>query len=381
MCLALAMSGTAAAASPAQGPVAFYPASVTFVSLRTGWALGGTTCGQSTCLALQKTDDGGRSWSSEALPASLVSAANRWPEGEFMAGTALNVRFADPRDGWIYGFVRAETKTGVQVEAALWSTHNGGASWAPVDAPGLSSPYSSILDLEASGGRAYMLIQVGDTVELQTSGVGRDAWAAVRGPHFGLPAGGSNLSGAIVLQGSTGWVVEGNDRGATGAARLVDGRWLAWTPPCADVGGTLAFPAAAGPGFLAAVCVMGGFASPLSPYAPAGATVGSSWLYQSANGGATFSPVAELGGQGQTVGEVIASPSPGVVFLSRSSSSEAQLLATFDSGSQWADVYHGTFSYLGFTSPDQGVAIVASGSRTAMIMTYDGGHHWQKVNF
>lgn len=393
VCLALAAAGPAGAgATPAprvpttgstvQEFPSFYPSSVTFVSLEDGWALGGATCGHSTCLDLRKTVDGGRSWSAQPLPAALVSAADRWPEGNFSAGTALNVRFADPRDGWIFGFVRAQTSTGIQVRATVWATHDGGRSWAPVSAAGLSSPYSAVLDLEAGAGSVYMLLQVGDTVKLLSSNPGGTTWTTVQTPRFGLPAGGSNLEGAIVLQGGRGWVVVGNDRGTTGSARLTGGRWQAWSPPCADVGGTLAFPAASGAGYLAAVCVMGGFASPLSRFAPSGATIGSSWLYQSTDAGTTFSPVVQLGKLGQFVGGVVASPAPGAVLLSRSSAHQQQLLATFDGGTKWSDVYNGTFSYLGFTSPLQGVAIAGTpAGRTAMIMTHDGGRDWQKVSF
>jgi photosystem II stability/assembly factor-like uncharacterized protein len=59
-----------------------------------------------------------------------------------------------------------------------------------------------------------------------------------------------------------------------------------------------------------------------------------------------------------------------------------QLKASFDGGKHWAVVHRGELSYLGFTSPAQGVGIVVSSRNgTTMIMTYDGGRHWAPVGF
>jgi hypothetical protein len=298
-----------------------------------------------------------------------------------MAGAGLSVRFADAQDGWVYGFVRTNGSLGLTVTPALWSTHDGGTTWHSVALAGITAADSSILDLEAGDGHAYVVAQVGDSVKLESTAVAHDAWTAVTGLHLGLPAGGSNMSGAIVLQADVGWLVVGNDRGTTGSARLVGGKWQDWTPPCADVGGTLAYPAAASPSYLAAVCVMGGFASPLSKSAPKGATVESSWLYVSTNGGTSFNAVSQLGKLGTEVGGVIASPAPGIIFLSRSTPTANELEASFDGGHHWSVVYNGSFNYLGFTTASQGVAIVGSASGTAMIMTHNGGHAWQKVSF
>ena len=132
---------------------------------------------------------------------------------------------------------------------------------------------------------------------------------------------------------------------------------------------------------------MGGFAYGLSKAAPAGAALGSSWLYFSDNGGRTFAAGPELGPQGYSFGGVLASPSPGVVLLSRAyfgngDLNEQDLRASFDGGHRWSVVYRGQLSYLGFTSPAQGVGIVQSSkATTTMIMTFDGGHHWAPVTF
>jgi photosystem II stability/assembly factor-like uncharacterized protein len=126
---------------------------------------------------------------------------------------------------------------------------------------------------------------------------------------------------------------------------------------------------------------MGGFASPLSKTAPPGAKVGSSWLYASTDGGASFRAVSQLGQQGDQVGSVIAAPVPGRVLLNRGPYQHQYLAASSDGGRHWSDVRTGTFEYLGFTSADQGVAIVKAPRGTALLMTYDGGRHWAKATF
>ena len=157
------------------------------------------------------------------------------------------------------------------------------------------------------------------------------------------------------------------------------GAWTAWTPPCRSVGGTFAVPAVTGDD-MAAVCVMGGFASPLSPAAPRGARLGSSWLYVSHDAGRTFTAAAELGALGTSFGPV-AEPVPGTILVGRSAAGSNELEASFDGGLRWTTVAHGPVSYLGFTTPTQGVAITQSpsGGRAALLMSDDGGHRWRTV--
>ena len=132
---------------------------------------------------------------------------------------------------------------------------------------------------------------------------------------------------------------------------------------------------------------MGGFAYGLSKAAPPGAALQSSWLYFSDNGGTTFTAGPELGLQGDSFGDVLASPIPGAVLLSHAyfgsgDVNEQDLRASFDGGHPWTMVYRGELSYLGFTSPAQGVGIVQSSkATTTMIMTFDGGHHCGLVTF
>ena len=165
------------------------------------------------------------------------------------------------------------------------------------------------------------------------------------------------------------------------------GHWLRWTPPCAAVGHSFAVPAAPDARDLVAVCVMGGFAYPLSRSAPPGAKLGSSWLYLSADGGASFRAGPELArngfGAGAAAGGPIASPVPSTILLGRiHGAARWQLIASFDRGLHWSVVANGEPLFIGFTSPGQGVAIMrAANGITSMLMSYDGGRHWAPAGF
>lgn len=238
-----------------------------------------------------------------------------------------------------------------------------------VTPPSFNPAQGAVLDLEASAGVAYLLLQNGDRVELESSQVGGGRWAAVPDLNFGLPAGGANLTGSIVLHGLTGWVVEGNDRGTTGSARMVDGHWADWVPPCAAVGRSEAVPAAPTPVDLYAVCVIGGYGSvPLNAAAPRSAIEGSAWLYTSADGGATFEPVRQLTTNGFLFGQTltVASPAPGVIVDTEQApgGGTENLVASFDGGAQWSAVYRAPLS-LTSASPAHCRALPSSNKRRA----------------
>jgi hypothetical protein len=342
-----------------------------------GWALGTVPCGRpGACLALVRTADAGTSWTAASLPAQLVAEADTKTNDDVYLGMGLNVRFADPLDGWIFG---GFPNSG----PLLWSTHDGGTMWRQENLPGMYR-YGPMFDLEASGGTAYLMATNAKLrVTVESSPVGRDNWRTDPTPALSLPAGGAQPGGSFVFQGGKAWLVEGNGRGVTGSAELDgQGRWGSWASPCAQVGDSYAVPAASSALDLFAVCQIGGFGSSVSKSDPRGAALGSTWLYVSANGGNSFHAVRQLAPLGPvTYGGVLASPSPNVFFVSRSSSSD-QLVGSFDGGQHWSVSYRGGLFYLGFTSSAQGVGLVqGAGAVTSMIMTFDGGHHWAPVKF
>ncbi|MGC8633365.1 MAG: hypothetical protein ACP5VP_01630 [Candidatus Limnocylindrales bacterium] len=277
----------------------------------------------------------------------------------------MGLRFADRQNGWAYG-------------PDLWATHDGGTSWRRVTILGLSA--SAVIDaLEASGGTvtavAYDVAVASPDggVRIASSPVGSDAWTL---SSTQVPLGAGPVSEAqLVLAGDAGWILE-VDRIVVGGARLVGGTWSAWTAPCSDVQGS-AVLAAASPSELVAACDGGTWGHPANP-----AEQGEH-LYVSHDGGATF---AETGGMVPVQEPLLASPVAGTIVVGRGQA----LFASFDRGQTWRtalDLAPPAFlTYLGFTTPSQGVAIAdeSSGpgqSAGALFMTRDGGHTWAKVSF
>lgn len=266
------------------------------------------------------------------------------------------MRFADPLDGWAFG-------------PELWSTHDGGVSWH-------ESSIGGVWSLEAADGHVSAMARDQDTasVNIETSPTTSDSWVEEHSLDFG--AGPVPMSD-LVLQGSTGWAIE-DDREPVGAARLVSGHWTAWPAPCSNNGGD-SVVAAATASSLVAVCEEGvwgpsGYSGPPAVRA-----------YFSGNGGATFRLGGIVPGDASSSGNLAASPTPGVVVTDNFVGTENNLLETFNGGASWQVVASTPdtepFSYVGFTSSAQGVAIEAGETTSHMLMTFDGGRSWSPVSF
>jgi hypothetical protein len=340
-------------------PAGFAPVSVTFVSRSEGWVAGTVPCSSGSCLALARTSDGGLTWRSIAAPPlTLTTAPYPLPN--------LSVRFADPLDGWVYAFDPSH----------LWSTHDGGRSWHRDVLPGLTSQ-TPIVDLEAASGHVDVVFYPENTptVHVDSAPVGADTWTDT---DTVIPVGAGPVpSTQLVLQQSRAWLLQ-NDRFVVGGAQLnSSGKWTAWNPPCTTANGVAAL-AASTPANLVALCGEGEWGPARN--LPAGAHTPSTWLFRSSDGGASFQavgPVPVTPGAQQ-----VTSPSPSTVVAGASS---AQLYASFDGGHSWQTVYQNdkikSWTYLGFTTPAQGVAIGSDQSRSVLLMTRDGGHHWAPVSF
>jgi hypothetical protein len=377
-------------ASAAMKVAPFDPVSVSFPSPQLGWALGTLACTHHRrCLTLLETVNASASWFEVQLPARLVKAID--DHGDDIAG--LNVDLANEKDGWIYGDEPATIHQGGQsyqgFKSVLWSTHDGGSAWSRQTLPGVStSAETAIYDVAASSTTVYVLAPKGDGAAVESSPVGENAWRRANVVTLNGPAGGAQPSGEIVLQGAAGWLIYGNDRGTTGSAQLSKrGTWVAWRSPCTAVGHGYAVPAAANAKDLVAVCGMGGFAYPMPTPAPRGATIGSSWLYFSTNGGATFSvgteikPVKGNLSFGQ-FGGVLASPQPGVVILGRDIGNGRDLIASYNGGRSWTVVVRRDVTSLEFPDAQHGVALAELPNHAnEMIVTSDGGHRWTPVTF
>jgi len=329
--------------------------SVTFVSTEEGWVLGSAPCGTSSqCLALMRTEDGGKTWVSVTPPPTSLLA------GEEQGGVS-EVRFANSQDGWAF-------------DPELWSTHDGGATWTQISLPGVSSD-AIVSSLETADGVVdAAVLDDNAMVRIETSPVGSDSWQ-VSPTTIPLGAGPAAMP-QLVLQGAVGWLIE-DDRTVIGGARLIGGQWLPWQPPCLQVNGA-AFLAASTPQDLVAVCDQGAW----GPATPAGV-----YAYVSTDWGSSFAMLGTpLPSSIEDEGSSLASPSPGVAFITAS----VGLVGTFNGGATWTTVYSsppgpGWPVYVGFETEAQGVAIWVNdqGLTTvgSLMMTFDGGTDWTTVTF
>jgi hypothetical protein len=331
---------------------------VTFVSLRTGWVLGATACGAVACLGLRRTDDAGRTWRAVPVPATDLASPFGYPDH----GVG-QVRFANPQDGWLFG-------------PEVWATHDGGNHWVRQTIPG-SSDVVRGTTLETAAGRVHVAFfgfpADGEwMVRIATSPVGIDAWQL---SSTTVPVGAGPVPRLqLVLEGSAGWIVD-VDRTVVGGARLVDGLWRPWTPPCVDAGGDTDLAATSALD-LVAVCNEGiwggGVSTPVTR------------SYTSSDGGLTFvrrTVVAQV----SAVREVAVSALGHVVLnaLTPPPAEGNALLATSNFGASSSTVRRSTdlnsgFVELGFTSPNQGVVIETdqTADTATLLMTFDAGRHW-----
>jgi photosystem II stability/assembly factor-like uncharacterized protein len=306
-----------------------------------------------------RTENDGKTWTGVTPPPTHLNYI------EQPSGGVSQVRFANSQDGWAF-------------DPELWATHDGGATWSQILLPGPSStayvvsPYSSVFSLETADGLVQAVVYNGNAeLEIETSPIGVDDWQ-MSATTVELGAGPAAMP-QLVLQGSAGWLLE-DDRTVIGGARLINGQWQPWQPPCLGVNGA-AFLAASTPQDLIAVCDQGVW----GPATPAGV-----YDYVSTDGGTSFAMLGTPLSGIDDEGSCLASPSPSVVFVAGG----AGLLATFDGGVSWSTVYPastgtGGPAYVGFETETQGVAIWVNGAGVipvgSLLMTFDGGHHWSPV--
>ncbi len=199
--------------SPSPTPAGtFSVSSVTFSSPEDGWVLGSQPCGGSPrCLALMRTQDGGKTWTHVPPPPTHLNTEQ--------PGGVLQVRFANSQDGWAF-------------DPELWSTHNDGATWTRITLPGVSSD-AIVGSLETAQGQVVAaVLNQAMSVRIETSTVGTDGWhLSPTSVPFGA---GPAADPQLVLQGNAGWLLMDN-RTVMGGARLVNGSWLPWQPPCENV--------------------------------------------------------------------------------------------------------------------------------------------------
>ena len=277
--------------------------SASFPTELRGWAVAETTTADgSTKSGLLHTLNRGATWTSQALDAS-----------------PLSVTFADDNNGWVV------------TQLGLRSTHDGGRTWRAANPSGAGNVYAAATD----GAVVYVVgFSTKDTAfEVLSSPVDRDDFvaSAVRIQ----PGAGPRADFAIVLRGGHGWVVY-NDRTVTGGARLVDGKWQLWTPPCVDTSGagdafSVALDAAADGQQLVAVCAP----------SPFGGTDTIGRVLVSNDAGTTFAATTALppdfrGAFGDSFGLFVPHDSTLAVLHINPPSRTVEFAVSIDGGATWA---------------------------------------------
>ncbi len=375
-------------------PTPSSPISVTFLPSGEGWLLAGSHCGTKTCVRVEHTSNTGQSWTTEAVPNPLQRLMQTTASDSYQ-GAQLTIYFANTQDGWVYGSVPSGRPNGTY-SAELLTTHDAGHTWSPVSVKSLGMK-GGILSVGASHGQVYAIgWKTEQTLGLWRSPIATSSWQRVSTPPLPSAAGGTGMEGALVFKGNSGWLMVGNDRGVTGAARLTNsGHWVKWAGPCARVGGDFAVPVAYSSTALLDACTIGGFGGDVAPGTPKRLKMSTNWIFTSRDGGLTFAPTRQVGVGIPTmwliqVSGLPASPAPGVILvakpINKGQASPEHLFATSNGGRTWTSVYTpspqtSAIELVTFASPRLGAAIVqVTSSRSYLIISTDGGRTWRRVS-
>jgi hypothetical protein len=343
----------------ASQPGGFTPVSVSAVGLNDYWVLGFTTTktssGYAATPAVKQTTDGGLHFTSDTTPPALV--AQEQPRGRDTT-TISQIRFGDTKDGWAFG-------------PALYSTTDGGASWAAVN--GIAG---GVVDLVAANNTAWAIVQTASSSDASSPAVsdqyalwstsygkGPQAWAPVA-----LPISLGSTTPSIVDQdGTVTLMASGPSRTGNKVHVLIGtaGKPFAdHVGACEqDLGGTLSNSKKA----IWAECPHGNGAN----------------LYLSKDAGATWANAIS----DQTKLEVESGTAIGAI--------DDTSAVVFDAPNQRLSKISGTtvtaasdpvisnVTFLGFTTPTVGFAITVGedGTTTQLVRTTDGGLTWSAVTF
>lgn len=367
---------------------------MSFVSSGVGWSLTTTKCGARDCVHLERTDNAGTSWSDLALPSPLQTWVDADSSISDISQNQPDVYFANTVDGWIYG--ASSIPVGIEPSnAELWATHDGGQTWNRISTAPLALRFD-VLTMSASNGWAYAVgWRTEDTFNLWRTPVGSNSWRRVATPTLDAAAGGTTMEGALVFRGNAGWLMIGNDRGATGLARMTpSGTWVNWNGPCGPVGDSYAVPVATSSTHLYDVCTIGGYGGDVAPGTPRKLKMNTDWLFSSGNGGVNFSPLKEVGGgyTTQWLGGDSGIPASTPLFVEKQipsgTSTVERLEISRNEARTWTTVYsvrssvaNSLFGPVSFTDKGLGSDIVVNDQEaSSLLISTDGGLRWVRSN-
>jgi hypothetical protein len=325
-------------------PGNFQPTSVTFIGTLTGWVIGqaGTPgdCATQYCTSIARTDDGGTSW--YGVPAPETGA----PSG---SSGVSQIRFLNSLDGWAYG-------------PQLWATTDGGQTWTQVNIGD-----QRVVDLETVGSRAFAVLATCTgsgsdyllgcaSFTMETALAGSDTWTPVL---TSLNDAGKSPGAALVLTGAIGYLVLPSGRLYSGPVSSAS----AWTAlpvvsACSSFTSSLPLLAAGTSTDLALVCGSSVLRS---------SSGGTSWTASGSAPSGTPASLAET-----STGTLVIAGSTGISY-------ELAGATSWSAASVHGGDPYGGFSYVGMTTPSQGVAVPVDASLHEIWMTTDGGQNWYPV--
>ena len=371
-------------------PDNFRPTSVTFVGNGSGGVIGavigqagtpGHCANPNDCTSLAGTSNYGTSWYGVSAPVTTG------PHGS--AGVS-QLRFATLSDGWAYG-------------PALYETSHGGWPWLPENTNG-----QRVIDVEAASTRAFAVFGTCtgassryaadcSSYSLWTSAAGSSTWTPVSVPAaYRQMASADSAAPLLVVSAGAGYLITPSGEVLSGPAS--GGSWQAvGQAPCkpgpaapgARTGASPGAQLTSGPELLLAcdappvTITATPSTSTSTPQAGAGpATGGSSGpasvLYRSFNGTswqsdgpvpATGTPTSLSSSQG---GQAVLTTTTGIWYLAGAGKTWQQ--ATFPPTAPTAPT--GGFTYVGMTTPQDGVAVPADAQLGEVYVTNDGGLTW-----
>jgi hypothetical protein len=355
-------------------PGNFRPTSVTFVGNGTGGVVGAVIgqaltpghCATRFCTSLAGTSTYGASWYGFSAPLA---------PGPSSSGTSgvSQLRFATLHDGWAYG-------------PALEETSDGGWPWHREDTHG-----QRVLDVESTPTRAFAVFGTCygtgadyaascSSFSLWTSLPGTRTWRQVSVPSaYDQMKSTSSAAPLLVMSGgTTGYLITPSGEVLSGPATAAGGPWSAVGVAKCKPGS----PSTSGQGAQPTAQLAVGPKLVLACDTPAAHGRFTAAIYTSANG-ATWNSAGSVTFKGTPTSQASASApsaSSGVVVLATTHGIEYSA----NGGQSWqaatvaGGVPAGGFSYVGMTTPKDGVAIPANPSPAGIYITVDGGQTWQQ---
>jgi len=309
--------------------------SVTFVSTRTGWALGNAPCSHRPCTSVARTQDGGLTW--RGIPGPRAETAGT--DGDLQT---RELRFANLRDGFAYG-------------PDLFTTHDGGGHWSRIIVKG------RVADLEVAQGRWWAVVDSCDEAEGTCPTAGKVITGAADSDRFTTAAVlAPDESGEVVLHGSRVYLALSSGSYEHADPHLRVGPSFARrTVPCNQYE-TPALAASADRA-LVLVCTSVDGAAGMQPKR----------AFMSTDGGLRWT---RIGDPPPVVGTAVAATSP-ATFIANSRNG---VDVTRDGGRTWTvSLSSEGASYVGFVDDSFGTAL----AEDKLFLTRNAGRSWSRVVF